>query len=162
MALRSARNNGAEVPQQAIEEAVKFVLACKSPTGDGGFSYQPGHALGIARTATALTCLELTGHHRQPVTIAAGNWILNKGMDFYPGFFYYAVYYCSQGMFQLGGEHWEKFAPRLYDLLLARQQEDGSFRAGTQQEDGAGPCYSTAMGALALSVSFRQLPIYQR
>jgi len=161
MSLRSARNNGASVPKEAIEKAVQFVLNCRNR--DGGFGYQPGGGSGVARTGTALLCLELCGMHRSPVTIAAGDWILrnmHRGRN--DGFFYYGIYYCAQGMFQLGERHWEKFGEHLYEILLKLQRDDGSWAEGRGNEARAGRCYSTAMAILAMSVAYRQLPIYQR
>lgn len=162
MALRSARNNGAPVPKEAIDDAVKYILRCRMP--DGGFGYQPNSGSGIGRTGVGLMCLELCGHHRDEITLKAGDYLMSNFPNNYDKdtTFYYALYYCSQGMFQLGEEHWEKFAPVLYDVLLKLQQTDGSWPARGQHEAGAGPCYSTAMAVLALSVSYRQLPIYQR
>jgi hypothetical protein len=161
MSLRSVRNGGGAVPGEAVDGAVAFVLNCRSP--DGGFGYQPGHGAGLARTGTALLCLELSGHHGDEVTLAAGEWILKH----LPGpmqaeFFYYAMYYCAQGMFQLGGEPWEMFADHLFKTLVEMQQPDGSWPEGVGNEQQAGACYSTAMSVLALSVVYRQLPIYQR
>ena len=72
------------------------------------------------------------------------------------------MYYASQGMFQLGGKYWRHWAPRMYDLMLKYQQKDGSWPAGASNEARAGLGYSTAMAVLAMSVSYRQLPIYQR
>jgi prenyltransferase beta subunit len=158
MALRSARNNGAAVPAEAIDKAVRFILNCR--TGDGGFSYQPGGSPGLGRTGTALLCLELTGHHRSRASLAAGDWILRR----MPGrwgegeFFCYALYYAAQATFQLGDRYWERFGTRLYDILLRTQERDGSW----PQDGRGGPDYSTAMCVLAMSVSYRQLPIYQR
>ena len=161
MSLRSARNNGASVPKEAIEKAVQFVLNCRNR--DGGFGYQPGGGSGVARTGTALLCLELCGMHRSPVTIAAGDWILrNMHGGRNDGFFYYGIYYCAQGMFQLGERHWEKFGEHLYETLLKLQRDDGSWAEGRGNEARAGRCYSTAMAILAMSVAYRQLPIYQR
>ena len=161
MALRSARNNGAAVPRKAIEDAVRFVLNCRYR--DGGFAYQPGQGPGLARTGTALLCLELCGHHRQPVTIGAGDWILrNRSRREHDQFFYYGMYYCAQGMFQLGEAHWEEFGAYMYELLLQLQRSDGSWPEPGGNEGRAGTCYSTAMAVLAMSVAHRQLPIYQR
>jgi hypothetical protein len=162
MSLRSARNNGALVPTEAIEEGVKYILKCRHESG--GFTYQPGGGPGLARTGTALLALELCGRHGDRTTLAAGEWILQ---NLPPGagqgdFFYYGLYYCSQGMFQLGDKYWEGWAQRMYDIMLASQQKDGSWPLGGGTENTAGPCYSTAMTVLALSVSYRQLPIYQR
>jgi len=178
MALRSARNNGAQVPKKAIEDAVGFVLRCRAekwtnpktkksitpkPGTGVGFAYQPGGAPGLARTSVALLCLELCGRHRCKEAVAAGDWVLrHRPTQFGSGYFYYALYYASQGMFQLGGRHWEQFAPHMYEMMLKFQAKDGSWPQGSGGEAAAGKCYSTAMGVLAMAVSYRQLPIYQR
>ncbi len=163
MALRSARNNGAPVPKEAIDDAVRFIMRCNHL--DGGFAYQPGGGTSIAQTAVGLLSLELCGHHREQVTIKAGDYLLTKmpkEKTHEMPFFYYAHYYCAQGMFQLGEEHWERFAPQLYETLLKLQREDGSWPPMGQHETAPGPCYTTAMAVLALSVTYHQLPIYQR
>ncbi|MFW6108796.1 MAG: prenyltransferase/squalene oxidase repeat-containing protein [bacterium] len=161
MSLRSARNSGAAVPRTAIEDAVRFVLNCRNR--DGGFGYQPGGGSGLARTGTALLCLELCGMHRDKVTLAAGDWILDhRPRGHRDNFFYYGIYYSSQGMFQLGEEHWEKFGAHMYELLLKLQRDDGSWPEPGGHEGKAGRSYATAMAVLAMSVAYRQLPIYQR
>jgi hypothetical protein len=171
MALRSARNNGAPVPKEAIDKAIKYILRCRERSG--GFCYQSGDApgkargAGLGRTGTALLCLELTGQHGEKVTLEAGNWILNaigyraggKGgkRGIKDSHFFYATYYASQGMFQLGKEHWEHWAEVMYPQLLKMQSEkDGSWSGKISDT------YSTAMCVLAMSVVYRQLPIYQR
>lgn len=161
MSLRSARNNGAAVPKEAVDEALKFILSCRTP--DGGFGYQGPVSPGLARTGTALLCLELCGRHGDAAAGAAGRWIIDHvPRQFGDAHFYYGMYYCSQGMFQLGGKFWETWAAAMYPMMLKQQQPDGSWPQGVGNEATAGPCYSTAMGVLALSVSCRQLPIYQR
>ena len=112
-----------------------------------------------ARTGAALLCRELGGHHGDEVNRRAGDFILKdvKRNGFIKDSFHeYATYYCSQGMFQLGGKYWETFAPAMYDDLLRKQKPNGSW--STNQ----GEIYPTAMYMLALTVSYRQLPIYQR
>ena len=155
MALRSARNNGADVPKSAIDQAVAYLKRLRTP--DGGFGYQGPAAPGLARTGTGLLLLELCGKHRDKLTLGAGDWILKHlPKTFGDQFFFYAIYYGSQGMFQLGGDYWVRFAKNMYELMLKHQGRDGSWRGG------AGPCYATAMSVLAISVTYRQLPIYQR
>jgi len=158
MSLRSARLNGAPVGKQAIDDAAKFILNCRHKSS-GGFAYTPGGGPGVARTGVALLCLELTGHHGQEVTTKAGDYLLaqiKRAKRVYDRHPYYAIYYCSQGMFQLGGEHWEKFAETMYRQMLKTQQKEGWWRHGSAR------AYPTAMAVLAMTVVYRQLPIYQR
>ena len=161
MSLRAARNSGASIPKEAIDDAVQFVMNCRQR--DGGFGYQPGGGSGMARTGTALLCLELCGRHRTKETLAGGDWILrNMAQGRRSDFFYYGIYYTAQGMFQLGEDHWEKFGDHMYEMLLKLQARDGSWPTGGGNESQAGEAYSTAMAVLAMSVAYRQLPIYQR
>ena len=169
MALRSARNNGAQIPKKAIDDAVGFILRCrarsgaKAPAGGVGFGYQPGGGVGLARTGIAVACLELSGKHRSPESQAGGDWIFaHRAKTYGASYFYYGLYYCAQGMFQLGGRHWQRFAPYMYEMMMKFQRKDGSWPQGGGGEAKAGTCYSTAIGVLAMSVSYRQLPIYQR
>ena len=157
MALRSARQNGAKIPKKAIEDAAAYILKCRMP--DGGFAYRPQGGSGAGRTGVGILCLELTGHHNTPETRGGGDYLLRSmGNDGFikDAHYHYALYYCSQGMFQLGGEYWEVFAERMYRTTLKQQQADGSWVGGP------GEAYSTAATVLALTVSYRQLPIYQR
>lgn len=164
MGLRSSRNNGAAVGEKTVEQAVQFVLNCRCP--DGGFGYTGPTDPALARTGTALLCLELCGRHGRlgkKASLAAGDWILkNLPVRFGGSNFYYGIYYCSQGMFQLGGNYWQRWAAVMYDMMLKNQKPDGSWPTGVSAETSAGPCYATAMSVLAMSVSYRQLPIYQR
>jgi len=177
MALRSARLNGASVPASAIEEAIGFIDKCRSRDNDGGFWYTPprlmpggahpfrdpwwsGGPSEPGRTGVALLCRELSGRHGDEVNRRAGEFILKSLQE--RGFAQwvhsqYAIYYCAQAMFQLGGASWEQFALAMYKHLLATQDQDGPWRTQDQ-----GDVYPTAMYVLALGVSYRQLPIYQR
>lgn len=164
LALRSAYNNGAGVPKAAVDEAIKYILKCRN--SNGGFGYQPGGGSGLARSGIGLLCLELSGRHRDELALVSAKYInttFKAGLN--GEFFFYAIYYTSQSMFQLNGEQWESFAPVLYDAILKLQAADGSWPmapGGSGSENGPGPCYRTAMAVLALSVAYRQLPIYQR
>ena len=157
MALRSARLNGAPVPGGAIKKAIKYVDACRQ-ANTGAFGYQPGSGT-PPMTAVGLLCRELAGHHADKVNLKAGDYLLKtiQGNRFLPNsHLEYATYYASQGMFQLGGHYWDRFAESMYKYLLPKQQANGSWHSGS------GNSYATAMYTLALAVSYRQLPIYQR
>jgi hypothetical protein len=112
----------------------------------------------ITLTGVGLLCLELTGFHGDAETTKAGDCILldmvkipNEEHGFY------GTYYSAQGMFQLGGKYWEKYSEWMYSTWLPKQRQDGSW-----QERGGREGYATAIMVLALTVPYRQLPIYQR
>lgn len=161
MALRSARANGANVPKETIEQALEYILKCRDSSG--GFSYMPKRRQpGIGRTGTALLSLSLAGRQEDKEAIAAGDWILHdiskggKGRGIKDSHLFYATYYASQGMFQLGGNYWEQWADVMYTTLLQTQRKDGSWPSRH------GEAYATSMAVLAMAVVYRQLPIYQR
>ena len=162
MALRAAKNAGADVPTTAIDDAVGCVKRSAHP--QGGFGYGlGGSGLSPAMSGTGVLCMELCGKHLSPEAIQAGDWILRAGVRPYATpFQYYTMYYCSQAMFQLGGHYWKQYWPAAAEEILKRQLPDGSFPLGQAEEAGAGPAYSTAMAVLSLGVRYRLLPIYQR
>ena len=184
MALRSARINGAPVPAQTIKNATDFVLRNYRdrgwrkilPADIGGFVYTNSHHVPgrrgrwvevvnpkpqVGMTGVGLLCLELMGRHNSERCRRSGNFILSmtKGKDLIDDGRHrtYAIYYCAQAMHQLGGKHWEVFGERLYKYLLRTQGKNGAWAV-----KGEGDIYPTAMYVLALSVSYCQLPIYQR
>ncbi|MBM4022342.1 MAG: terpene cyclase/mutase family protein [Planctomycetes bacterium] len=170
MALRSLRLNGAGVPKAAIDRALSFVDSCTEPGGGGGYFYHTpswyrrGYWLGgpanAARTSVALLCRELSGLHGDQRSEKAADWLAAmlagmRGEDYNDP---YTMYYAAQALFQVGGPRWEAFAERLYKHAVEQQQPDGSWQMKPEQ----GQVYPTAMMVLALTVTYRQLPIYQR
>jgi hypothetical protein len=163
MALRSVRNNGAAVPSEVIERGIAYVMK-NNRRDDGGFSYQPGGQSGWGRTGTAVLLLELCGRHRDRAGLLAGEWILKHLPNRYGDgeFFHYSMYYCAQATFQLGDDYWEKFASQMYEVMLRSQDKAGFWPSAGGNEGEGGNYYPTAMAVLAMSVPYRQLPIYQR
>lgn len=160
LGLRSAQNNGAVVPADAIEDGVNYVLKMGH---NGGFRYQPGQGPVVSMTGVGVLVLELTGHHGQDVTTEGGDFIMEHMQNHLRGgFWHYGMYYASQATWQLGGDYWRKYAEYMYGRMLAEQKEDGSWDANSQGTSRAGPACSTAFIVLALSVPYCQLPIYQR
>lgn len=158
MALRSARLNGAPVPEEAIDNAVKYLLAHHNEN-TGTFGYQDKQSECDKLTGAGLLCLELCGKHGHPATLKAGQYLSRNFKRLQSvGRKLYGMYYTSQGLFQLGGEGWENFSEWMYDYWIPRQNPDGSWNIG---EDGCS-YYQTAMVVLAFTVPYRQLPIYQR
>ena len=128
------------------------------------------------RTGVGILCRELTGHHADDINTRAGGFVLksNSGKGKFlgsggdapasgakktgviapPSQMADATYYCSKAMFQLGGAHWARFAPAMYEYVLPRQQPNGSWPG----EDN-GEVYATALHVLALTVSSGQVSV---
>jgi len=160
MSLRAAKNAGADVPLAAINDAVGYIK--RSASGGGGFGYMGPSGTNRARAGTGILALELCGQHNTPEALAAAEWLMRNPPAWPDEFFYYAVYYCSQGMFQMGDKYSEFYRPRLEALLLGLQRDDGSWPTYEGNDGQAGPAYTTSMAVLALSVKYHYLPIYQR
>ncbi|MBP7951590.1 MAG: terpene cyclase/mutase family protein [Verrucomicrobiales bacterium] len=159
MALRSARLNGAGVPPSAIDSAVKYVLR-NQDAKSGSVGYQDEQQHKDSLTGAGLLCLELCGRHAAPESLLAAEWILRHHTKLRGGQFeLYGNYYNAQGMFQMGGKYWKTYAEWMYATYLAQQKADGTWES--DGERGKRP-YSTSLMILAMTVPFRQLPIYQR
>jgi hypothetical protein len=165
MALRAARNIGCDVPAAAIDRAVEYIKRCHD-NGGGGFRYQPGGGVTVACTGTSILALEICGkeHHHCQEALRGGAYLLRK--ENLPNqneqWFFYSIYYGSQAAFQLGGNYWEVFRPRLHEVLLRMQERGGSWDGFSSDARQGGRAYCTAMAILALTVEYRFLPIYQR
>jgi hypothetical protein len=158
LALRAAKNLGCDVPQERIAWAVAYLKRCRDGHS-GGFRYMVGGNVTVPCTGTCILGLEVCGKnwHRTDESKQAGTFLLNHPPQWGSRFIFYGIYYCSQAMFQLGGNYWNAYKPKLHELLLARQNANGSWLG-----EGYGPIYSTSMCVLALTVEYRYLPIYQR
>ena len=159
LALRAAKNVGCDVPAEHIDRAVEYVKKCYQ---SGGFGYQPGHGPSATRKGTGILCLEICGQHHADESLAAAESLLRNPLGLGEPYFFYGVYYCSVGMFQVGGRHWEQFRSDLFRLLVGNQQPDGSWTAPHHTESRFGTIYSTSLGVLGLAVEYQYLPIYQR
>ena len=159
LALRAARNVGCDVPAERIDMAVEFLLRCREPR-TGAFCYQPGTRPTPACTGTGILALELCGkeRHHSHEALQGGGYLLKNPPRWGDEHFFYTAYYSAQAMFQLAGNYWDFYRPRLHQILFDQQQGNGSWLSN----EIAGPAYCTAMGILALTVEYRLLPIYQR
>jgi hypothetical protein len=172
MFLRSAKNAGFDVPQQTVDDATAFVRRCFDPTRQT-FSYRLGSqgTDGSIRRGIAgggIMSLSMAGKHDTEIARRAGAWVLAHPFDKYNHVlhnkdrFHYGAFYCSVGMFQLGGEYWSKFYPTLMQTLVKHQRQDGSWDREPARDRYFGNTYTTALATLALTPPYHLLPIYQR
>jgi len=162
VALRAAQNARLAVPEETIEQAIRYVKRCARP--EGGFSYQPGQGAKDAQSAAGALCLQLLGRFDDPDVTRALEVLQKRAykpqMDQY---FHYMNYYAMQAHFQAGEEAWAAWNPRVRELLLESQAADGSWPGwGEERLNGPAKCYSTAMGVITLEVFMHYLPAYQR
>lgn len=172
MFYRSAKNAEFDVPQHYVDEAIAFVKRCYEPR-TGTFTYGlTGYRRAQRSRSMAgagIVSLSLAGEHRSEMALKTANYVLSHRFDkFNQGSltredrYYYGAYYCSQAMFQLGGEHWQEFYPGLLQTFSENQLENGAFPREANQDEHLGFCYSTSFAILALTPPYQLLPIYQR
>jgi hypothetical protein len=163
MALRGAANCGAVVPKSVLDEGLGYVKRCA--VDSGGFAYQAhAGAPNQARTGTGILSTILIGGDKNiPEVQKSADYLLANPPDHQIEFYFYAIYYDSQALNQLGGKYWQTVYPKLVDHLLTLQSDNGTFRfdGGAGQENDAGDAYRTSMSVLALCVPYRYLPLYQ-
>ncbi len=161
LALRAAKNVGCDIPAECIDRAVAYVKKC-AVRGNEGFSYQPGDGTTAVRTGTGILCLEICGEHLSAEALGGANFLLRRPLRDHDQFFFYGVYYCTLGMFQIGGRHWELLRDQMEPMVLGQQLPDGRWESQRGEETRPGSIYCTSMSVLALAVEYQYLPIYQR
>ncbi len=165
VALRAANNADIPLPAQTIEKAIKYVRSCGAPTGGYGYT---GPGAGPQTSAAGVLSLQLLGKHDDPNIPKSLTYLSSIPIVWGAGgvqYFYYFHYYAVQAFYQAGGKEWNEWHPKIRELLLQKQNADGSFDVppGTA-EAGIDPkkIYSTAMACLVLDIYQHFLPAYQR
>lgn len=159
MALRAARNAGINVPVGAVERTIDYVKRCQN--ADGGFMYMStGGPSAFPRTAAGVVALYSAGVYEGP-EIESGLEYLMQNIprdDSFnrEGHYFYGHYYAVQAMWHAGGDYWRQWYPAIRDALLARQNEDGSWRDQSISTE-----YGTAMACIILQMPNNYLPIFQ-
>ncbi|OYP36824.1 prenyltransferase/squalene oxidase repeat-containing protein [Rhodopirellula sp. MGV] len=169
MALRSAKNDGLDVPSEAIESALEYLrnsytgrFSGPASTG-GGFSYTPGQSHpSFTMTAAGLLAMQVCGQYEAAEVAAAANWLMQNRPKVSERYLFYGLYYYAQGMYQAGGKFNDEARSVVASLLLPRQRRDGSWMSPSGEERNVGMVYSTSLAVLSLSVRYHYLPIYQR
>lgn len=167
VAMRAAYNAAIPVPQETIDKAIKYVRSCGHPAGGYGYS---GPAQGPQTSAAGALSLQLLGKFDDPGVKKTMDHLANipiRWDNSGPSYFYYFHYYAIQAHYQAGGKHWNDWHPRIRELLLEKQNSDGSWDvpAGTAEAGRVidpDKIYSTAMACLVLDIYMHYLPAYQR
>jgi hypothetical protein len=168
MFLRSARNAEFDVPEQFIDEAMDYIRGCFDESQSTFLYSESERFVSGGVVGGGILSLALGGEHQTPIARRGGDWILAHRHRPYNGpgaakldRYHYSTYYCSQAMFQLGGDYWAQFYPDMMDTLLQNQRDDGSWEPETINDGPYGSAYTTALAILALTPPYQLLPIYQ-
>lgn len=169
VSLRAANNAEVPVPAQTIEKAINYVQSCAHKSG--GFGYQSGQGPNPQMSAAGILSLQLFGAYNDPSIPKALDYLAQIPIEWKKGpvsYFYYFHYYAIQGHYQAGGKYWDAWHPRIRELLLEKQNPDGSWDvpAGTSEANpstvGPNKIYWTSMASLVLEIYMHFLPAYQR
>ena len=170
MFLRSARNAEFNVPKEWVAEAMEYVHQSFDAEQKGFLYALSGSERYCSRAmvGAGIVCLSLGGEHQTETTKMAGDWILRCSFEQYNGSsrsedrYHYGAFYCSQAMFQLGGDYWSRFFPKLLRVLADAQRPDGSWALESADDGEYGNVYTTSLAVLTLATPYQMLPIYQR
>lgn len=156
VALSAARQAGIFVPDETITRAVRYVNMCHS-SASGGFTYMPGFGVaGFARTAAATSSLMMLGRHDAREVKEGVGYLLKEAPQAAKDthFYMYGMYYGTVCLYLAGSREFKTWYPQVRDVMLARQQPDGSI--------GRRSVYDTAIGMIILSFPYGYVPAYQR
>ena len=156
VALSAARQAGIHVPDDTITRAVRYVNMCHQ-AASGGFTYMPGYGVpGFARTAAATSSLMMLGRHEAREVKAGVKYLLKEAPEAAKNthFYMYGMYYGTVCLYLAGSREFKMWYPLVRDVMLARQQPDGSV--------GRRAVYDTAIAMIILSFPYGYVPAYQR
>ncbi len=152
VALFAARNAGIPVPEEAIQQGVKFFVSCQTP--EGGFGYTAGTGPNGARTAIGCLVMALAKEKDTKPFKAAFDFLQKAPPE--TSYHHYYLYYAAQAFFQASPTAWKEWNRKNIKTLAAAQNPDGAW------EGQFGPTFSTAASLLSLALNYRYLPIYER
>ncbi len=166
VALRAAKNDGIDVPQQTIDRAVGYVRSCRTRDASGGFAYQPGGGPGFARTAAAIYSLQVCGLYDDPMVRAGSDYLFQQQTGPAPlHYFTYGNFYAAPAEYMIGGDSWSKWYADVRGRLMGRVRSEGDLCYWpTLDGDGSGfsSIYVTAVDTLILALPDGAVPLYQR
>jgi hypothetical protein len=159
MGLLAARNAGVDVPDECIDNALKYMKSMTSDaSGEVGYSGLGG--LGESGARTSIACLVFSiGKRKDWKELEATrkylvDHLLSPSANSWPQ---YERYYKAQALFQADYDAWTKWNDATIRELRNMQNADGQIGKSDH-----GPAFSTSMSLLALALNYRFLPIYER
>jgi hypothetical protein len=168
VAMRAAANAEIPVPEDAIKRAITYVRQKANPSGAGYGYNTPGPGTPQTSAAGCLSLQLLGAYNDKQIATTLDYLAATVKADWNgggPSYLFYFHYYAIQAFWQHGGKQWNDWHPAVREMLLAKQNKDGSWDAPPGSEANVDPTtktYSTAMATLVLDVYQHFLPAYQR
>jgi hypothetical protein len=168
MALKSAREVGVFIPQQAsIDRGTRLWLDHVAAGQDRGLArYQPAEPVTATMTAEAWVCRQFLGVGGPGAASSeAAAYLMQHESDKGDSNFYY-WYYGTLALYQHGGQPWTRWNSRVRDRIVKLQRASGH-QAGSWDPDDSiygtrgGRLYCTTLAALTLEVYYRYLRLYE-
>jgi hypothetical protein len=169
MVMKSAREVGIPVPDDARQGALKWLNAVAEGPAKGLALYRPGEGYRVTPTMTAeaWACRQFLGVGGPgAASDEAASYLLQHGPDRDPLNLYY-WYYATLALYQHGGDSWVRWNIRVRDQLVRRQSRgghsDGSWDPALCKDKHdalGGRLYTTALATLTLEVYYRYLRLY--
>lgn len=166
MALRSAQMAYLKVPEDAFQDASRYLDRAQTDNYGGMYGYQPGEAATESMAAEAMLCRMYSGWRPDHPGIRAGvNYLFEVAPPRYRDIDIYYWYYATQVMHHVGGEPWQQWNSVVRDTLIQSQVRDGH-AVGSWDPKGAftvvgGRLYMTSLALCCLEVYYRHLPLYR-
>ncbi|HBP22485.1 MAG TPA: hypothetical protein DEA08_32485 [Planctomycetes bacterium] len=165
LALKSAEAAGVSVPSGAFQGVRKWVARVSTPAGGTGYT-GPSDG-GAAMNATGLFLRVILGEKpTTPMNRKAAEKVARcqlalqgKGISNF-----YAIYYSALALYQVGGELWQEFNPRIRDALINTQRKGKHCERGSWEGGGfvSDPVLATCFATLTLETYYRYLPQHGR
>lgn len=154
VALFAARNAGINVPNEAIEKGINFVLSCQD--SKGGFGYTGSMGTNLPRTSIGCLILSLA-NKKDSVEYQKSVEYLSENAKFGDlGHKFYSLYYTSQAIFRTNSSLWNSWNFQNFKKLQSTQMQEGGWNGNY------GTTFSTSSALLSLALNYRYLPIYER
>jgi hypothetical protein len=162
--------SGLNVPKDNLVRANTFLEAVALPKDDG-YGYMAGQGGTPAMTAAGMLCrqyLRLGGESFASPHMLAGSERLLKTPPAARGKNFYYYYYATQVLFNVGGEPWRTWNPKVRDHLIQLQDpgkpghehQKGSWEPTGDPHNGVGGrMMTTSLALLTLEVYYRQFSL---
>lgn len=161
MSLHAAQQVGITVPEKVVRDAVGY--AKRLTDKDGKVGYQRRGEDKPALRGLGMLCFAVGREEEAEVVTRIARRIMKDPIRWSGSWFFYRAYYDAVGMSRARPELWEEYAPRLEEVLIKHQKQDGSWPSPpNDNEMRHGQVYVTSMSVLALAVERHVLPAYQR